>query len=290
MKIYYTYITILGLFLFWCIPNTLFAASIFTSGATEVKEGQTFEVALQVDTDNVSINSVDIALTYDPHLISFSGYKNDGTVINLWLHAPYESNGRVYMDGIIPGGVSGLYDPKKETLGAVTLARLLFTAKKSGNATFAFTKSEILKNDGKGTPLTHQEEGSAVSIITSDVKVVPVADTEKPQPFIASFIDASLFSRTPPMIAFQAFDLESGIKEYQMNIDGLGWQVVTSPQTIQKRILSRTVTVRALDFSGNFTEAEVVIPGLLSIQVFSGSAILLFVFCFLAYRVIRYRR
>lgn len=271
----------------------VFAAEVFVSTPQNTTVGKTFDVSINANTDEVLINSANIILNYDEDLLTFSGYKSDGSMVNLWLHSPYAKNGSVYMDGIIPGGVSGLYNPKKQGLSPIPLVILKFTAKKTGTAQFSFTKTEILKHDGKGTPLIHDENWGEIVIkenLQDDTTTnQDVLDTIKPEQFIVTFLDSSSFSKTPAMIIFNASDAGSGIKEYQMNKGGSMWTVVQSPYQVSKSLLSYTIVIRAFDFSGNYQESSIIIPGFIPTKILWPLIILLLFFCILGYRVIKYR-
>ncbi len=271
----------------------VFAADVSVSAPETVNVGQTFEVDVNATTDGVLINSADIVLSYDKSSMVFSGYKSDGTVIGLWVKPPTEKNGNINMSGIIPGGVSGVYDPNKKGLGAIPLVRLLFTATKEGDAKFSFVKTEILQHDGSGTKLNHAEINGEVLIKESNSEVrvenQKGVDTEKPEPFKITLLESSALGQTPLMITFKANDVGSGIKEYKMSIGGSNWQNTQSPQTIEKAILGYTVTIRAYDFNGNFEDSHIEIPGLVSPGALCIVIALLAIFCFVGYKVIKYR-
>ena len=295
MKIFFKTILIPLIVLFYFIPWVALAAEISLSLPQSVNVGENFEVLINGNTDGVLINSVNIILDYDQDLMSFSGYKSDGTVISLWVDSPNEQNGNIYMSGIIPGGVFGLYDPNKQGLEAIPLARLFFTAKKDGNAVFSFIKTEIFKHDGKGTSLIHTDKGGKVTIRdkviakSNEIKVDDIFDNEKPEPFEITLVEPSIFGETPLMIIFNANDTGSGIKEYKINDGALGvWKNVQSPQEISQGILSRNVTIRAFDFYGNFQDSSIRIPGF-GLPRFLWIILILIIFCIVGYKVLKYK-
>ncbi|MBY0376777.1 hypothetical protein K2P96_02280, partial [Patescibacteria group bacterium] len=131
-----------------------------------------------------------------------------------------------------------------------------------------FTKSQILKHDGMGTELVHDEKSGSVSIIGSykTDSTNTSLDKNPPSVFSVTLLDSSIFSKTPLMIIFNTSDAESGIKEYKMQIgDGI-WKDTKSPQPIMKSIFSRNITIRAFDYSGNFRDASLHIPGILPLK------------------------
>ncbi len=266
------------------------AASVIVSSPANVKVGDTFEVDVKADTGGVLINSIDMALDYPKDLVSFSGYKNDGTVVRFWIQTPSLKDNKIYFSGIIPGGVLGLYDANKQGLSAIPLTRLFFIAKKAGSGEISFVKSDILENDGKGTSLVHDQKNAQVTISENkdSNNIDKIVDKNSPEPFEITFIESSLFSKTPSMIIFSANDIDSGIKEYKMNAGGSAWKDAQSPQPIAKGIFGRDITIRAFDFYGNFRDSVISIPGFVSTKlllIFFG----LLIFGILCYKMLKYR-
>ncbi|MFA5791894.1 MAG: cohesin domain-containing protein [Candidatus Paceibacterota bacterium] len=294
MKYFSKTILIFFLFLFFLSSTKVFAANVFVSLSPVVNVGENFEVLINANSDGILINSINLILDYNQDLVSFSGYKNDDALIRFWVDSPYEKNGNIYMSGIIPGGVLGLYDPNKKELGAIPLVSLLFTAKKEGIATFSFIKTEILKHDGKGTELIHKENGGEVIIRNSIIKSDnlntkdDVSDKEKPESFEITLLEPFVFGRTPLMIVFRANDNGSGIKEYKINEGNSVWKNAKSPQQISRGIFSRDITVRAFDFYDNFQDSNIRIPGLISPQ-FLWIIFILIIFCIWGYKMIKYK-
>ncbi|MEO5635001.1 MAG: cohesin domain-containing protein [Candidatus Paceibacterota bacterium] len=260
-KIIYTLI-ITSFFLFGV--RISFAASVSISAQEFIKVGDTFEVIVSVDSGGELINSIDMVVDYPEDLISFAGYKTEEGVVKLWISSPKEANGKISFSGIIPGGVLGVYDANQKGLSAIPLTTLLFKAKISGAGEISFSKSEILKNDGHGTSLTHSEIGSVINIKEGNsVQTGGIEDKGIPEPFLISFIESSLFSATPSMIIFNTNDRESGIKEYQIKSAGEDWKVASSPVPVTKALFSNNIVVRAIDFNNNYREESIEIPGLL---------------------------
>ncbi len=273
------------------VTNT---ASLSFSLPSVTHIGENFEVLVKADTGGVLINSVNIAFEYNKDLVSFAGYKDDNTVVRLWVDAPHEDKealGVVSMSGIIPGGVSGLYDPTKQGISPVPIARLIFVANKEGTANFSFTKTQILKHDGKGTELPHEVKGGSIKVdgtIVNDSSK-KIIDQTAPEPFSLTLVDSSLFSRTPDMIFFNAEDGDSGIKNYQIKIGLQDWKDTKSPQPIMKSLFSRNITVRALDFYGNFEDSSLVVPGILPLPVLIIIILLLIFSGILGFKLLKYK-
>jgi hypothetical protein len=277
--------------LFLTFAKIAWAADVYFVIPKNIRAGEIFEVLINADTGGELINGVDMEIGYPKDLMSFAGYKNDDTVIGLWVETPNEKDGQVYFKGIIPGGASGLYDPARPGLAALPIARLIFRAKIAGDGTISFVESSILKNDGTGTPLKHDKNDAEIIIgnaaVTGEVTDSP--DKTPPEPFNITLVPSSVFSRTPSMIIFNTDDGGSGIKKYEMTTNGgSSWENTYSPQPIRNFMWGQTVTVRAFDFYGNFRDAEIRIPSLVSYTlVWMLLAIL--IFSILGYKLLKYR-
>ncbi len=286
--------TFISIFLFiLCMSFDVQAsgARVFISVPENVRSGDTFFVDLKADTEGELINSVDFEIAFNSDIFSFAGYKNDGNVVRLWVNPPEAKGGKIIMSGIIPGGALGLYDAERQSLGPIPLVRLILVAKSPGTGKFDFLKSEILKNDGKGTPLPHAAEGADIAVKEKagdedTSKDNSTYDKTPPEPFSLTFLKSSLFSRTPSMVIFQANDTDSGIKKYQIKIGVGGWHDAKSPAPVGKGIFPRTVIVRAFDSYDNFRDASMEIPGSLSWPILL-TILLLIVSGIWAYKLIK---
>jgi hypothetical protein len=90
------------------------------------------------------------------------------------------------------------------------------------------------------------------------------------------------------MIIFNTNDVGSGIKEYKVKMSGLGWRTVESPMPISRGIFPLNIVIRAFDFSGNFQDAGISIPGMFSYR-WLGIIFMLFVLCVMGLKVLKYR-
>lgn len=90
---------------------------------------------------------------------------------------------------------------------------------------------------------------------------VRVLDLDPPSAFIPS-VDPASWTSGPITISFQTQDFPGGwgIDRYEGKIDSGPYQIVTSPWIIQPGTIStgpHTVTIKAVDRAGNYTEASV---------------------------------
>lgn len=140
------------------------AAEVSFEASSTINEGEDLDVVVNVETDEVLVNSIEMIIDYDEDLLYFSGYIDENAVIKFWIDPPRAKEGKIYFSGIIPGGVNGLYDPKEKELSAVPLVHLFFRAKGVGEARFSFIDSKVLQHDGVGTPLLHEKMEAVVII------------------------------------------------------------------------------------------------------------------------------
>ena len=164
---HFLFIFIIFLSLFALRTHSASAASVSFNTPASVNVGDNLDVTVNTDTGGVLINSAEVVVDFDQNLLSFSGYSDDNSMIKLWINPPHATLGQISFSGIIPGGVSGVYDAKKTGLSPIPLVHLLFTAKNSGTLNLSIVDSKILEHDGLGTPLLHDNVGSSV-IITNN--------------------------------------------------------------------------------------------------------------------------
>lgn len=279
--------------IFFVHTLTTHAASVSIVAPTTVETTNQFSVSVYLNTDGVSINSIDIMLSYPDDIMIFQGYKEDGGVKKIWIQTPKEQNGTIHFSGIIPGGVDGIYDPDKIGLQPVPLTTLLFSPRANGSGDLSILNSKILQNDGIGSELLHTISNQKILVSISNESLEEnkqsILDKELPEPFKIEFIPSGLFSETPSMISFFAVDNLSGVAKYQVKDGSSVWKDATSPLVTPKGIVKRTVTVRAIDFSGNVRESSIDIPGILSaIQLVA--IFILFIVCYFMFFVVKRRR
>ncbi len=277
--------------IFFAGTLTVQAADLSLVAPLSINIGKQFSVDIKLDTSGVSINSVDIGVIYPKNLLTFKGYQEEGGIVKLWLKKPEDKGGIIELSGIIPGGVEGTYNPNKVGLEPLSLVRLLFIAKEEGKGTLAINHSSILINDGKGTELAHNKNGTTINILNSpnreaQIKDEKNIDIQAPEPFNIGIIESGYFSRTPSMIIFTAVDILSGIEKYEMK-NGGEWTLVSSPLPIQRNFFSKEIRIRAIDYNGNIRESSIVMDGILSTNSVIFIIILLIILarlCFVWYK------
>ena len=164
---------------------------------SSVNTEESLDIVVNADTQGVLINAIELVIDYNENLLSFAGYSDDDAVVKIWIDPPHAAEGKIYLSGIVPGGVSGLYDAKKEALSALPLVHLFFVAKKVGNANFSFVDSKILMHDGEGTPLSHEKLSAGVIIKSNPNKeITNMTEQEIPKenpPILPNYFDPTFW-------------------------------------------------------------------------------------------------
>lgn len=135
------------LFSWWLAPSVGAAnASLYLSPSSEVYSvGNTFSVAVRVNTGGIAINAAEAGLIFSPDKLSVVSLSKSGSIFSLWTTEPSFSNsdGTVSFGGGVPNpGFSG---------ASGKILTITFRAKTSGTATVGFSSGAVLANDGKGT-------------------------------------------------------------------------------------------------------------------------------------------
>jgi hypothetical protein len=254
--------------LFSIIPvgNSNLEASIVSVEAPKtVSVGQRVSVDVLVDPENLSINSIESTISFSNKFFDYNGFSAKQSSIPIWVEEPKEkTRGNIYFSGVIPGGIDRLYDPMNTNNKSIPIVRLFFIAKSSGISEFVVKDSQVLQNDGKGTssPITNKnisiqinadDSRSSESLLAEDLAI--------PEPFNIAIIERSVFGKTPRLAVFSAQDDQGGIEHYEVAVGNLGFQKVTSPFPLPYRLFSYSLTARAYDYSGNFREQQIIVPG-----------------------------
>lgn len=238
------------------LTTSAYAARIEVDAPRQVSNS--FSVGITADTEGASVNAVDVVVTYPKELMDFNGFKKNAGVVTLWITPPTEiSPGTIVFSGVIPGGVDRGYDPQYPADGHIILTQLLFTPTYAGSGEIVVTDASLLRNDGRGSPLLLTMKNATV--VTTPTGSVNTADIEAPLPFTVSIIERSDFGRNPKLAIFSAVD--DDIEYYEARINNRQWHRVISPYPLPSRLFSYTLTIRAVDFDGNYRDQSIVVAG-----------------------------
>lgn len=283
---------VFGFFVFSTLAD---AAVISIKTPTSSSVGSRVSVDILVDPQNQSINSIESTINFSKEELNFNGFSIKQSSIPIWVEEPKEKvKGQIHFSGVVPGGLERLYDPVHTDNRAIPVLRLFFIAKTSGTANFSSANSSVLENDGKGTSVLITEGANSINILPVEVgasiKTSLSEDVTPPNPFTVTFVERSVFGKTPRLAIFSAEDNEGGIEHYEVGVGNLGFHNATSPFSLPYRLFPYTLTVRAFDFSGNLREQQVLIPGESPYGLGIALALLAIIFGILRYRYTRRKK
>ncbi|MBY0110560.1 cohesin domain-containing protein [Patescibacteria group bacterium] len=118
----------------------------FSPASGTFTEGSTFEVPITLNTNGLSVNTIEVRVYFDSSKLSIVQPSSDRSIIGLWLEPPsYDNtNGTARYVGSIPNGIV----TSSGVIGTIT-----FKAKATGSAVVSLrSDSEALLNDGLGSP------------------------------------------------------------------------------------------------------------------------------------------
>lgn len=256
---------LLSLILLFGLATQAFAGEIYFESKSQIENGQYLTLPIYLNTNGENINTIDVEIYFNNELFVFEGYK-ESTFKN-WVIPPKVEENKIYFTGIIPGGVSGIYDPNSNDLTPIPVISLSFKAKNIGQASFIFVKNQVLKNDGLGSVLEITKKDLNILIIekTSDIKPTDdIVDSTPPLNFDLKIIEDQ---ETGKILVFQTTDLESGVSYYQIK-KGFKWENVESPYKIEKPFFSKVFYLRAYDFNKNYAESSIKIEGYFNVYIF----------------------
>jgi len=236
--------------------------SLVTHPATEASALVQVDVVLDPQGEN--INSVEFGISFPEELLVFRGYSATAGAIPLWVEEPSEVDpGIIHFSGVIPGGLERLYDPERPQEQTVRLARLLFRPIQVGSGEFSIEQFMLLRNDGRGSEVSALARGATISTTAVAGILSMEEDIERapPQPFFIEIAERSKFGKTPRLALFAAIDNESGIHHYEARINSGNFKTAQSPYPLPSRLFGYTLTIRAVDFSGNTTDQQIAVSG-----------------------------
>ena len=102
------FITVITLIIIGIFTASISHAAILslTADKTSVKIGDTFEVDIKIDTENVGINAAQATLQFPSNILSVTGINRANSVFSFWLQEPDYSNEKGQVT-FIGGSTSG---------------------------------------------------------------------------------------------------------------------------------------------------------------------------------------
>lgn len=153
---------------FFLFSHRASAATLFSQAANQdTYEGQTFVLDWYLDTENQSVNVVNLNLKFSTSNLEVVDANLGNSLLNLWIKNPTadNQNGTVSLIGGVTNGISN---------NKVPIFRTTFRAKTSGSAFIDLDpSSQVLLNDGRGTNTSLKFKNIAFNIYPKDF--IPVA-------------------------------------------------------------------------------------------------------------------
>lgn len=189
------------------------AASFSLIGDKEkISTGESFQVDVLLDSENISINATGGSVIFDPNLFQVEKIMNGNSMVTFWVEPPAQNNatGAIDFSGIIPGGII--------TQNGY-LFSVIFSSKQSGASSIAVSSPVVLKNDGSGSSLPVSSNELEVTISddkNSANQNYDIIDTLPPEQFtIIRTQDNALFDNEW-FIVYSTQDKGSGISQYEV--------------------------------------------------------------------------
>ncbi|MCK4540097.1 hypothetical protein KAU09_03020 [Candidatus Parcubacteria bacterium] len=148
------------------------ASLYFAPAAGTYVIGGTFSISVKVNSGGGDgVNAAEGIINYDTNLLDATAVSSGGSIFPFWTTQPAISGGAIRFGGGLP--------PPAYSGTAGHIIKIIFKAKKAGQASVRFASGAVLANDGKGTNIL-ASMGSASYTISPKV-AVPKHDTgDKP--------------------------------------------------------------------------------------------------------------
>ncbi len=156
-----------------CSPVVASAAYFSVSPSSGIYSvGDIVPVKVLVTSDSTSTNSISGTLQVSPSFFSIQSVSKDGSLVKVWTSEPKisQSDGTITFEGLVLPAFKG-------TNGLVLTVVLKVVG--SDPAVVAFTRGQILANDGNGTNITSGLDGASYTIRAVSI-APPITVTESP--------------------------------------------------------------------------------------------------------------
>lgn len=226
------YVAVFALFL---LAFSAEAATLSLSPATGVySSGQTFTVAVVVNTQGQAINAAEGTVKFNPNELKVVSISK-GSLFNLWTAEPAFSNsaGTITFSGGNPTGFKG---------SAGTALSITFRAAGSGSSKASITSGAVLAHDGKGTNVLTSMNGGSYTISAASaapeqeviIEYVPPANTPG-APSVKSSTHGDQEAWHKGKTAELSWSLPSGITGVRTLLD-------TAPTSIPSRVYDEAIS------------------------------------------------
>ena len=192
--------------------------------ASTVSVGNIFSVKVVVGTEEKVINNAESIIQFPTDLLETVSIDNSSSIFSLWVEQPTFSNsiGQITFNGGVPNpGFKG---------NSGKIISVTFRTKKVGTASIFFSNSAVRENDGLGTDILINKNGTSISISgsadtkTTDKKVpVPVEEVDNTSSNTSADTTSNVPSDSLPMITSSTHPDQA--KWYSENNAEFSWEL-----------------------------------------------------------------
>ena len=189
------------------LPAFAGGASLYLSPSNGTYNvGNTFSVAVMVNTGGVAINAAEATLTFDAEKLEITNISKSGSIFPMWVENPSFSGGSVsFGGGLLTPGYNG-------SSGRIIIIN--FRAKSKGVAGVSFSSGRVLPNSPNPTNiLISKGSGSYIISVVSPLTPVP----SKPKIISSTHPDQSKWYKdNDPKFSWE---LPSGVTDISFSFD-----------------------------------------------------------------------
>lgn len=249
------------------------AIPLFVRGATlylepseaEYQSGDIFLVEIKIDVENECINTIKADLEFSKDILEVVDFSQGSSIITIWLNPPEinQESGLISLSGGIPSGYCGLIpgDPGPSHL----LGKIVLETRQGGEGEIKFLdSSEVLLNDGLGTPAKLSAQGAFLKVLPEGAGAARnewlgeiLRDNIAPEPFEIEIHQEPSIFEGKYFITFFTADKQTGLDYFEVREGRESWQRAESPYLLKDQNLSSIIIVRAVDKAGNERTAEI---------------------------------
>ncbi len=168
-----------------------------TPATSQVNIGDKIIVELRIDSAGIGFNAAQATIKFPRDVLNVTSIDKTGSAFTFWLEEPASSNtdGTITFTGGTPFGVSG---------AAVSILKVEFQAKSSGNGTLSITNSAITASDGSGTNILSKTNDGVISVVP--IGVVPkITEAQAAAPQIVRVPVPSPLLPSKPILKIQLY-------------------------------------------------------------------------------------
>lgn len=230
-------------------PATSWGAELVFDVGAQPAVGDTFPVAVSVNTELESINAIEGSILFSSS-VELVAVRHEGSVVPLWVTPPREGGqGVVHFAAVIPGGYRGV--------ATGNLFTLVLRARTAGTARLSFGRADSYLNDGKGSAARTRAADVTLQIapVAGDAQTFLVSDTTPPEPFTLTLVPAGEVGGTESVLVWNPVDKGAGVRESLVCIGFRRCVVAASPYALHDADTRQLIRVQVVDGEGNAAHA-----------------------------------